>query len=626
MVDFAKKYMSSVESGGGVVGSLGTAAKGVGKDIAGKFTRKSIVSAALPGDDIISVLGRRALGGGKDKDENVKKKELAGSVTQVTKAVQDGSAKEMSILKSIAKNSMSLPGIARDVNVLRQNMQKLVKIEGGKKATGADEFFKTQDQRESALEADTGGGATKVIEKEADDAKSGGGGILGMIKRFASTFMGALKKLFSKKMLLKLVKKIFLPVAIIATLFSGIKAGFDDYKKTGSLSSAIMAGLGGMLEFLTFGFFNRETIENIGAKLSKFVAPVFEKMGEIFSSIKKTIINGLNAILPKGMQIGGGGDAGSKIVPEKVKSGAADNIKSSGDAKKEFKEILESDTTTEVEKKSGKGFKEETTTTKTVTVQKDSAPTSELGPGSLKGETQEEMDARLGYKPNQGRSNLSPARRAYLEKKRAEKKKRQASGSPEPVEDSPESVNKYELTDEDMKEGAGYDASPVYDEDAGPDYDEDAEYDPAEEEKLSRIMTADELRAEEPGISDEDIKLEQEEQQRDLDQQKKNMEKMKAMEMEAYAADDARSGGSKGIQPTASPVEVPPPAPSGGAAMSEKSSQLSESKRMESAADTGDMVNNTTNNNSQGSTGGGGKGKPADVYDSTFNKSIGVAI
>ena len=90
MVDFAKKYMSSVESGGCVVGSLGTAAKGVGKDIAGKFTRKSIVSAALPGDDIISVLGRRALGGGKDKDENVKKKELAGSVTQVTKAVQEG--------------------------------------------------------------------------------------------------------------------------------------------------------------------------------------------------------------------------------------------------------------------------------------------------------------------------------------------------------------------------------------------------------------------------------------------------------------------------------------------------------------------------------------------------------
>ena len=74
MVDFAKKYMSSVESGGGVVGSLGTAAKGVGKDIAGKFTRKSIVSAALPGDDIISVLGRRALGGGKVKDEIVKKK------------------------------------------------------------------------------------------------------------------------------------------------------------------------------------------------------------------------------------------------------------------------------------------------------------------------------------------------------------------------------------------------------------------------------------------------------------------------------------------------------------------------------------------------------------------------
>ncbi len=103
MVDFAKKYMSSIESGGGVVGSLGTAAKGVGKDIAGKFSRKSIVSAALPGDDLLSVVGRKALGGGKDKSDNVKKKELAGEVTQVTKAVQEGSAQEMSILKSIAK-------------------------------------------------------------------------------------------------------------------------------------------------------------------------------------------------------------------------------------------------------------------------------------------------------------------------------------------------------------------------------------------------------------------------------------------------------------------------------------------------------------------------------------------
>jgi len=43
---------------------------------------------------------------------------------------------------------------------------------------------------------------------------------------------------------------------------------------------------------------------------------------------------------------------------------------------------------------------------------------------------------------------------------------------------------------------------------------------------------------------------------------------------------------------------------------------------MESAADTGDMVNNTTNNNNQGSTGGGGKGKPADVFDSTLNEAL----
>ena len=589
MVDFAKKYMSSVESGGGVVGSLGTAAKGVGKDIAGKFTRKSIVSAALPGDDIISVLGRRALGGGKVKSE--KKKEDAGQVTQVTKAVQEGSAKEMSILKSIAQNSMSLPGIARDVNVLRQNMQKLVKIEGGEKKTGADEFFKTQDQREADLEAQMGG-PEKVVEKEADDAKSGGG-ILGMIKRFASTFMTALKNLFSKKMLMKLVTKIFLPVAIIASLFKGVMAGFEDYKKTGSLSSAIMAGLGGVLEFLTFGFFNRDTIDNIGEKLGKFVEPVFSKMSEIFNSIKKTIISGLNAILPKSMQIGGG-DTGGSVPTPPVNTGAADNVKSDSDSKKEMEQKIESGTTTEVEKKSGEGFKEETTTTKTVEVQKDS-------PMSV---------AEKAYADDGGDAEFQAAvaaRRASGESRRPNRKRRGSSSSPEPF------VNKYELKDEDMKNG-GYSASPAYDEDAGPDY-ADEEYDPSEEDKMNRVMTADELRAAEPGISDEDIKIEQEDQQKELDEQKARTTKIEAMLAESR-------GGSKGIQPTASPVEVPPPAPSGGAAMSEKSSQLSESKRMESSADTGDMVNNTTNNNNQGSVGGGAKGKPAEVFDSTLNETL----
>ena len=589
MVDFAKKYMSSVESGGGVVGSLGTAAKGVGKDIAGKFTRKSIVSAALPGDDIISVLGRRALGGGKVKSE--KKKEDAGQVTQVTKAVQEGSAKEMSILKSIAQNSMSLPGIARDVNVLRQNMQKLVKIEGGEKKTGADEFFKTQDQREADLEAQMGG-PEKVVEKEADDAKSGGG-ILGMIKRFASTFMTALKNLFSKKMLMKLVTKIFLPVAIIASLFKGVMAGFEDYKKTGSLSSAIMAGLGGVLEFLTFGFFNRDTIDNIGEKLGKFVEPVFSKMSEIFNSIKKTIISGLNAILPKSMQIGGG-DTGGSVPTPPVNTGAADNVKSDSDSKKEMEQKIESGTTTEVEKKSGEGFKEETTTTKTETVQKDSPMSA----------------AEKAYADDGGDAEFQAAvaaRRASGESRRPNRKRRGSSSSPEPF------VNKYELKDEDMKNG-GYSASPAYDEDAGPDY-ADEEYDPSEEDKMNRVMTADELRAAEPGISDEDIKIEQEDQQKELDEQKARTTKIEAMLAESR-------GGSKGIQPTASPVEVPPPAPSGGAAMSEKSSQLSESKRMESSADTGDMVNNTTNNNNQGSVGGGAKGKPAEVFDSTLNETL----
>ena len=52
----------------------------------------------------------------------------------------------------VTKNSMSLPGMARDMNIMRQNIVKLVSKLKVKRATSADEFFMDASRKESAYE------------------------------------------------------------------------------------------------------------------------------------------------------------------------------------------------------------------------------------------------------------------------------------------------------------------------------------------------------------------------------------------------------------------------------------------------------------------------------------------
>jgi hypothetical protein len=53
-----------------------------------------------------------------------------------------------------AKNTLRLPEMARDINVMRQNIQQLVKVMGGNKVSGADMYFKTSDEYERSLESE----------------------------------------------------------------------------------------------------------------------------------------------------------------------------------------------------------------------------------------------------------------------------------------------------------------------------------------------------------------------------------------------------------------------------------------------------------------------------------------
>lgn len=113
-----------------------------------------------------------------------------------------------------------------------------------------------------------GGGAVKP-KKEKEE---GGGGMLdGILGFLGDGLMKSLKFMFSPKNILKFLGKIALPAMIIGSLVNGIMDGFKAFTETGSIGEALIAGLGGVLSFLSFGLFDAETIRSIVDAVSGFV-------------------------------------------------------------------------------------------------------------------------------------------------------------------------------------------------------------------------------------------------------------------------------------------------------------------------------------------------------------------
>ena len=93
-----------------------------------------------------------------------------------------------------AKNSMSLPDMARDMNVMRQNVIKLVKLQGGESTNKADMYFKKSSENEAAYETQFSKQKGVTTPTQAKDSeKKGDGGLLGTLATIGLTAFNLLK-------------------------------------------------------------------------------------------------------------------------------------------------------------------------------------------------------------------------------------------------------------------------------------------------------------------------------------------------------------------------------------------------------------------------------------------------
>lgn len=301
----AQLYNKATSEGGGTVGSIFTASKE-------RLKEKLDVRNSF-GKGLMGAVGEKVFGKGYD----ALKQGDTGSLTPAPVSGDSEQNQQMSDdIGILTKNSMVFPGMARDVNVIRQNMAKITnsmikkksKVEGKKDskeaATKADMYFLKADEQEAKLEAERNKLKSSRVSKTPTPApqKKEEGFSLGSIVQKAigwlkdGLFKG-LKMLFNPSNLMKTLGKVFVIGTLIAALVNGIMDGWKTWQETGDLGEAIISGLAGIVDFLTFGIFNKDDIKDVFRKIGDFLDPVIDTISGVVTTIKDWVVN--NVGIPK---------------------------------------------------------------------------------------------------------------------------------------------------------------------------------------------------------------------------------------------------------------------------------------------------------------------------------------
>jgi hypothetical protein len=240
---------------------------------------------------------------------NKKKNETSPSKEGVETESSGGISEDvLPFLNVIAKNSIVLPGMARDMNVLRQNISKLVNLKGKEnkvKAEGkADKFFQNEEAREAKLEEERKKNAptkdTKEKKEPKEEKKEGGGLLSGLmdmlnpvnlLKGLFMGIVGAFGALFSGGSIFAILSKIFLPAMIIGGLINGIMDGINTWKETGSITDTLISAMGGFLQFITFGLFNESDLRKGMDTALTYLNPLMLSVTQFFDDVVGWIKN-----------------------------------------------------------------------------------------------------------------------------------------------------------------------------------------------------------------------------------------------------------------------------------------------------------------------------------------------
>lgn len=205
------------------------------------------------------------------------------------------------VLEEIFKSALGeLSNINRDqLEELKKIHQPELRADGVKSSSSSKESENEQmkvQQKQASLdelqlqELKNIRDALKASTEKKPESSSGGflDSIMGSL---GSGIMSAIKTLFNPRLILRAVSKVFVPAMIIGSLFNGIVDGVKEYMKTGSIGDALIKGFGGVLDFLTFGLFDAETVKKVvdfvsGSVKKYIVEPVTkfaESVSEVFS-------------------------------------------------------------------------------------------------------------------------------------------------------------------------------------------------------------------------------------------------------------------------------------------------------------------------------------------------------
>ena len=263
------------------------------------FNQSGILTALFP-----SLKAYKAKGVGEETGKLIQRR-----TTELSNSPQSmGEGMDLSVVEKntriSAVNSMALPGLSRDVNVMRQNISKLVKVVGLKPETKADNFFKKSSEREKEYESKfkTRPKPADKNTSDNDEEKSKGflGSLLsivgGLIKAVTSTIKSVVGTLFS--IIKGLVTPIFtglktVLVTILTSLFGLFKGAVGKLLKSLGKVFSLMGGgrllgiIGGLLfspagliilagsiaaALIKMSFINDEEKQKLFLELDKLVA------------------------------------------------------------------------------------------------------------------------------------------------------------------------------------------------------------------------------------------------------------------------------------------------------------------------------------------------------------------